>query len=67
MGNLSKDPRIVKSSGIPQLDAGAISLAKAGRYKPGTCYGKPIADCFQFKITFGSPQPPEGLLPKNDR
>jgi periplasmic protein TonB len=53
-GQLTAEPKMVKSSGHPRLDEGALKLAKAGsgKYKPGTEDGKPVAMCFNFNITF---------------
>lgn len=49
---LTETPTIQTSSGSPRLDEGAINLAKAGRYTNGSEDGKPITDCFSFRVTF---------------
>jgi protein TonB len=51
-GRLAEAPTIAQSSGVPALDDGAIKLAKAGRYIPGTEDGKPVAACFTFRVKF---------------
>jgi len=51
-GKLSETPTVQTSSGSARLDEGALNLAKAGRYQNGTEDGKPITDCFNFRITF---------------
>jgi len=53
-GRLTGAPTIDKSSGSSRLDDGAIKLAKAGdgKYKPATEDGKPVDQCFSFKVTF---------------
>lgn len=51
-GRLTEEPTIVESSGSARLDEGAIKLAKAGRYVPGTEDGKPVPMCFVFRIKF---------------
>jgi protein TonB len=51
-GKLSAAPSIAQSSGSARLDEGALNLAKAGRYVPGSDDGKPIDACFDFRIKF---------------
>lgn len=51
-GKLVEEPTIAQSSGSARLDEGAIKLAKAGRYIPGTVDGKPTTDCFPFRVKF---------------
>jgi TonB family protein len=51
-GKLSEEPTIAQSSGSARLDEGAIKLAKAGRYTPGTVDGQPTTDCFSFRVKF---------------
>ena len=53
-GKLTEPPTIAQTSGSPRLDEGAMKLATAGsgRYKPATEDGKPIQDCFVFRIKF---------------
>jgi len=49
---LTAAPTIAQSSGSARLDDGALNLAKAGRYVPGSDDGKPIDGCFDFRIKF---------------
>ena len=51
-GKVTSAPTIAQSSGSARLDEGALSLARAGRYVPGSEDGKPIDDCFEFRIRF---------------
>ena len=51
-GRLSEEPTIVKTSGSARLDEGALKLAKAGHYNPGTADGKPVTACISFSIKF---------------
>lgn len=53
-GKITEPPTIAQTSGSPRLDEGAIKLATAGsgRYQPATEDGKPIQDCFVFRIKF---------------
>ena len=51
-GKPSEEPTIMKSSGSARLDEGAIKLAKAGHYNPGTEDGKPVTACVNFSIKF---------------
>jgi len=51
-GRLSEEPTIAKTSGSARLDEGALKLAKAGHYNPGTEDGKPITACINFSIKF---------------
>ena len=51
-GRLAEEPTIVKTSGSARLDEGALKLAKAGHYNPGTEDGKPIQACVNFAIKF---------------
>jgi protein TonB len=51
-GKLSEDPTIAKTSGSARLDEGAIKLAKAGHYVPGSEDGKPTTGCFNMSIKF---------------
>ncbi len=46
--------RIAQTSGSARLDEGALKLATAGsgHYQPATEDGKPIQDCFVFRIKF---------------
>jgi TonB family protein len=53
-GKLTETPTVQTSSGSARLDEGALSLAKAGsgKYVQATEDGKPITDCFAFRIVF---------------
>jgi len=51
-GKPSEEPTVAKTSGSSRLDEGAIKLAKAGHYNPGTEDGKPITACTNFSIKF---------------
>lgn len=53
-GRLTADPAILQSSGIAQLDQGALRLAKAGsgHYRPTTENGQPVSSCYAFRIKF---------------
>jgi protein TonB len=53
-GKITEPPTIAQTSGSSRLDEGAIKLATAGsgRYQPATEDGKPIQDCFVFRIKF---------------
>jgi protein TonB len=51
-GKLTEEPSIAGSSGSARLDEGAVKLAKAGRYTPGTVDGQPTTDCFSFRVKF---------------
>jgi len=53
-GKLTETPTVQTSSGSARLDEGAVNLAKAGsgKFQPATEDGKPITDCFAFRIVF---------------
>ena len=51
-GKLAEEPTVAKSSGSARLDEGALKLAKAGHYNPGTEDGKPVTACINFSIKF---------------
>lgn len=52
-GELLRDPEVAVSSGFPELDAAAIKVAKASRYKGGTDEGAPLPEsCIKFKVKF---------------
>lgn len=52
-GELLRDPEIVESSGFPELDAAAIKVAKASRYKAATEGGISLPEsCLKFKVKF---------------
>ncbi len=47
------DPTVVTSSGYSRLDAGAVRLAKAGRYQAGTSDGQAQSEsCVSFRVKF---------------
>ncbi|HWF98506.1 MAG TPA: energy transducer TonB [Steroidobacteraceae bacterium] len=54
VGRLTAAPTILRSSGIAQLDQGALRLASAGsgHYRPSTENGRPITACYAFRIKF---------------
>ena len=53
-GRLTADPAIVQSSGIAQIDGGALRLAKAGsgHYRPTMENGQPVSACYAFRVRF---------------
>ena len=52
-GKLKGNPEVVTSSGFPRLDEGAVKLARAGRYQPGTANGQPQEQsCVSFRVKF---------------
>jgi len=53
-GRLTSDPAITHSSGNARLDAGALTLAKAGsgHYRPTIEDGRAVGSCFPFRIRF---------------
>jgi protein TonB len=51
-GKLTEEPTVAQSSGSARLDEGALKLAKAGRYQPGSIDGQATTDCFSFRIKF---------------
>ena len=52
-GKLMGNPEVVTSSGFPRLDEGAVKLARAGRYQPGTANGQPQEQsCVSFRVKF---------------
>ncbi len=50
------DPAIEESSGFARLDAGAVNLAKHGRYARSMQGDTPVGNCFRFRITFKIPK-----------
>jgi TonB family protein len=66
-GELAATPTVVESSGSARLDEGAINLARAGRYIPGTDDGESVASCLTFRIRFQTTKaidiPVEASLP----
>ena len=57
IGVLTAPPTLATSSGNERLDQAALALAAAGsgHYQPATDNGKPVPDCFVYKIWFGPP------------
>jgi TonB family protein len=53
-GRLTTAPTLATSSGVGQIDEGALRLAKAGtgHYRPTTEDGRPVSSCYAFRITF---------------
>jgi TonB family protein len=53
-GRLTAAPTIFQSSGIAQLDQGALRLARAGsgHYRPSTENGRPVTACYAFRVKF---------------
>lgn len=53
-GRLTAVPSIVESSGVGQLDEGALKLARdgSGHYRPTTENGQPVSSCYAFRIRF---------------
>lgn len=52
-GKLLREPIVANTSGIPDLDAAAIKVAKATRYAAGTENGVPLPEsCIKFKVKF---------------
>jgi len=51
-GEALDEPTVVRSSGSARLDAGALQLAKAGHYNPGTEDAKPVTACINMSVKF---------------
>ena len=52
-GKLIGNPSVVTSSGFDRLDEGAVKLARAGRYQPGTSGGQAQDEsCVSFRVKF---------------
>lgn len=52
-GELLREPVIVESSGLPDIDAAAVKVAKATRYSAGMANKTPLPEsCIKFKINF---------------
>jgi TonB family protein len=53
-GRLNAAPTLAKSSGSAILDDGALTLARAGsgRYRSSTENGRPVDDCYAFRVRF---------------
>ncbi len=50
------DPTIEESSGFARLDAGAVNVARHGRYARSLQGDTPVGNCFRFRIAFKIPQ-----------
>lgn len=53
-GRLTAAPTLVRSSGVGEIDDGALRLAKAGsgHYRPTTEDGRPVSSCYAFRVRF---------------
>jgi TonB family protein len=53
-GRLTAAPALVTSSGVGEIDQGALRLAKAGsgHYRPTTEDGRPVSACYAFRVRF---------------
>ncbi len=53
-GRLTSDPTIIRPTGSPRLDQGALRLAMAGSgyYRASTEDGRPVNSCYPFNIRF---------------
>jgi TonB family protein len=53
-GMLTAAPALVISSGVGQIDEGALRLAKAGsgHYRPTTENGRAVSSCYSFRVMF---------------
>ena len=53
-GGLTAAPTLVTSSGVGQIDEGALRLAKAGsgHYRPTTEDGRAVSSCYAFRVRF---------------
>lgn len=53
-GRLTAEPTLVATSGSRRLDAGALTLAKAGsgHYRPTTDDGQAVTACYAYRIRF---------------
>jgi periplasmic protein TonB len=51
-GRLQGDPTVQRTSGYEAFDKGAIEAARDGRYARATQGGKPVPNCYDFRITF---------------
>jgi hypothetical protein len=54
LGQLSKEPQVMHSSGNLKLDGGAVRLAKAGsgHYRASTENGQAVSSCFPMRVRF---------------
>jgi TonB family protein len=46
------EPLVEKSSGNARLDAGAVNVARHGRYARSVRGSAPVANCYRFRIVF---------------
>jgi len=51
-GRLQGHPVVQRSSGYEGFDKGAIQAARDGRYARATQGGKPVPNCYDFRINF---------------
>jgi len=52
-GKLLRDPVIAESSGFPDLDAAAIEVAKASKYRAASSGGERLPEsCIKFRVSF---------------
>jgi TonB family protein len=53
-GRLTAAPTLARSSGVGEIDDGALRLARAGsgHYRPTTEDGRPVSSCFAFRVRF---------------
>jgi hypothetical protein len=51
-GSTIGTPQIIRSSGKRRIDNGALRMATAGRYLPGTEDGKAVPGCVSFNVRF---------------
>lgn len=51
-GALSGEPAIEASSGNARLDAGAMNVARHGRYARSVQGDTPVGNCFRFRVNF---------------
>lgn len=52
-GEPVRQPRVTETSGFPEIDAAAISVAKANRYAPGRENGEVLPEsCLKFRVRF---------------
>jgi hypothetical protein len=54
LGQLSREPQLMQSSGSLKLDGGAVRLAKAGsgHYRATTENGQAVSSCFPMRVRF---------------
>lgn len=49
---------VLQTSGDPQLDQAALTVAKQTHWKPATVHGMPVARCSPFRVDFSLTQGP---------